>query len=90
MGGRSGKECKALTAPTLHEAGRARAVRELIFPQGDEGDGWNMTSLEDSQSQQRNRVAAAERTAGAAESKGDSSCDSEDGNVVYGKDAVTS
>ena len=36
-GGRSDKEGKALTAPTSHEAGRARAVRELNDPRCDEG-----------------------------------------------------
>ena len=44
-GWRTRVEGKALTAATSRETGRARAVREVNIPHGDEGaDEWNMTS----------------------------------------------
>ena len=44
-GGRRDKEGKAFTATTSHEAGLARAMRELKNPQGEEGpDASNLTS----------------------------------------------
>ena len=43
-GGRSCRRSKRLTTPTSHEAGRARAVKELNNPHCDEGaDLWNTT-----------------------------------------------